>query len=206
MSSVTDASPGSAFRWGPLWGARPEDWALSEERQIPTYEAALRHVGLEPGQHVLDMGCGVGAFLPLVADHGAVPYGIEASEALIELLGRSRALRPRGDEADRTTVPAATSAGRAARPGSLPAGRPEDARGRRRARSRAGVRHHVDARVSGRAAARPRLARVAGLAVLAGPEREGELREAIVDGLASYRSADGSYRLSNEHRFLIARA
>jgi hypothetical protein len=47
---------------------------------------------------------------------------------------------------------------------------------------------------------------VAGLAVLAGPEREGELREAIVDGLASYRSADGSYRLSNEHRFLIARA
>ena len=41
---------GSAERWGPLWGARPADWALSEDQQIPTYEEALRRVGLEPGQ------------------------------------------------------------------------------------------------------------------------------------------------------------
>jgi SAM-dependent methyltransferase len=47
---------------------------------------------------------------------------------------------------------------------------------------------------------------VAGLAVLAGPEREDELRQAIVDGLALYRTADGAYRFSNEYRFLIASA
>jgi SAM-dependent methyltransferase len=33
---------------------------------------------------VLDIGCGVGAFLRLVAARGAEPFGIDASEALIE--------------------------------------------------------------------------------------------------------------------------
>jgi hypothetical protein len=47
---------------------------------------------------------------------------------------------------------------------------------------------------------------VAGLAVLAGPEREQELKIAIVDGLAPYRRADGSYRFSNEYHFMIASA
>jgi SAM-dependent methyltransferase len=47
---------------------------------------------------------------------------------------------------------------------------------------------------------------VAGLAVLVGPEREDELRSATLDGLAPFRTADGSYRLSNEYRFLIASA
>ena len=47
---------------------------------------------------------------------------------------------------------------------------------------------------------------VAGLAVIAGPEREQELKQAIVDGLAPYRQTDGSYRLSNEYHYLIARA
>ena len=47
---------------------------------------------------------------------------------------------------------------------------------------------------------------VAGLAVLAGPDREQELEEAIVEGLAPFRAADGSYRFSNEYQFLLARA
>jgi hypothetical protein len=47
---------------------------------------------------------------------------------------------------------------------------------------------------------------VAGLAVIVDPERESELRRAIVDGLAPYRAADGRYRLSNEYRFLVAHA
>ena len=47
---------------------------------------------------------------------------------------------------------------------------------------------------------------VAGLAVIAGPEREQELKQAIVDGLAPYRQTDGSYQLSNEYHYLIARA
>jgi hypothetical protein len=50
------------------------------------------------------------------------------------------------------------------------------------------------------------LVAVAGLAVLAGAEREQELKTAIVDGLAPYRNADGSYRLSNEFHYLIAHA
>ncbi len=77
----------SAERWGPLWGARPADWALSEDQQNPTYEAALRRVDLEPGQLVLDIGCGVGAFLRLVADRGARGFGLDASAALLELAG-----------------------------------------------------------------------------------------------------------------------
>jgi SAM-dependent methyltransferase len=76
-------SSGSAARWGPLWGARPDDWALSEEQQTPGYEEALRRVAVGPGQLVLDIGCGVGVFLGLVADRGAKPFGLDASEALI---------------------------------------------------------------------------------------------------------------------------
>lgn len=74
---------GSAARWGPLWGARPADWALSEDRQLPTYEAALARTGLEPGWLVLDVGCGAGSFLRLVAERGGRPSGLDASDALI---------------------------------------------------------------------------------------------------------------------------
>jgi SAM-dependent methyltransferase len=87
-SQPTDVS-GSAERWGPLWGARPADWALSEDQQTPTYEEALRRVDLKPGQLVLDVGCGVGTFLRVVADRGARPFGLDASEALLEV-ARSR--------------------------------------------------------------------------------------------------------------------
>src|SRR6266700_3822266 len=83
MSSQATASSGSATRWGPLWGARPVDWALSEDRLRPAYEAALARTGLAPGQRVLDIGCGAGAFLRLVAERGGVPHGLDASEALI---------------------------------------------------------------------------------------------------------------------------
>jgi hypothetical protein len=37
MATASSAVTGSASRWGPLWGARPADWALSEDRQLPTY-------------------------------------------------------------------------------------------------------------------------------------------------------------------------
>src|SRR5437763_3368078 len=87
MPSTTETTTitGSAKRWGPLWGARPADWALSEDQQIPTYEAALSRVDLKAGELVLDIGCGVGVFLRLVADRGARAYGLEASEALLEV-------------------------------------------------------------------------------------------------------------------------
>jgi SAM-dependent methyltransferase len=85
----TAAEPGSAKRWGPLWGARPGDWARSEEQQLPTYEEAIARVGVAPGQLVLDVGCGVGVFLALAAERGAKPHGVDASESLVAL-ARSR--------------------------------------------------------------------------------------------------------------------
>jgi SAM-dependent methyltransferase len=79
------AVTGSAERWGPLWGARPADWALSEDQQVPTYEEALARVALEPGQLVLDIGCGAGAFLRMVAARGAHAFGLDAAEALLDI-------------------------------------------------------------------------------------------------------------------------
>ena len=70
----TAATPGSATRWGPLWGARPADWAISEDQQVPIYEDALRQVGLEPGESVLDQPEAV---------------AIEAHD-LVEAIGRPR--------------------------------------------------------------------------------------------------------------------
>jgi SAM-dependent methyltransferase len=82
------AAPGAEEK-GRLWGARPGDWAATEEQQTPMYEAALARVGLRAGQRVLDVGCGTGVFLRLVADRGAHPCGLDAAAGLLEL-ARSR--------------------------------------------------------------------------------------------------------------------
>jgi SAM-dependent methyltransferase len=267
MSTEAPTGTGSASRWGPLWGARPADWALTEDRQRPTYEAALQRTGLDPGWRVLDVGCGVGAFLRLVADAGAAPHGIDASDALIMLaherlpeadlrVGEMAELPWEDDSFDLVTgfnsfffaddlVAALCEARRVARPGAqvviqvwgahercdleamkeiarpfLPP-RPADAPPDpdlsqpgllRELTAQADLAsedefdttwafEYPDAEALGRA-----LVAVAGLAVIAGPEREHELKQAIVDGLAPYRQPDGSYRLSNEYHYLIARA
>jgi SAM-dependent methyltransferase len=83
--SATKAASGSAEKWGPLWGARPRAWAEDEDQQVPTYEEAIRRVGVTAGQRVLDIGCGTGVFLRLVAERGALPFGVDASEALLEI-------------------------------------------------------------------------------------------------------------------------
>lgn len=261
------ALSGSAERWGPLWGARPADWVLSEDQQMPTYEEALRRVGLEPGSRVLDIGCGAGAFLRLVAERGATPHGIDASESLIAFarrrlpaadlrVGEMERLPWEDDTFHLVTgfnsfffandlVAALREAGRVAKAGApvvvqvwgvhercdleamkqvarpfLPP-RPPDAPPDpdlsrpgllRDLAARAGLSpesefdttwafEYPDADTLARA-----LVAVAGLALLAGPGREQELKSAIVDGLAPYRRPDGSYRLSNEYRYLVARA
>jgi SAM-dependent methyltransferase len=84
MQPTTSVS-GSAERWGPLWGERPGDWAAFEQQQAPAYEEAIRRVGVQAGQRVLDIGCGAGVFLRLAAQYGAEVCGIDASEALLAL-------------------------------------------------------------------------------------------------------------------------
>jgi SAM-dependent methyltransferase len=267
LQTASSPTTSSASRWGPLWGARPADWALSEDRQLPTYEAALERTGLEPGWHVLDIGCGAGAFLRLASVRGAIPFGIDASEALIAFartrlpeadlrVGEMEDLPWQDDSFDLVTgfnsfffandmVTALREAGRVAKPGAsvviqvwgahehcdleamkqiarpfLPP-RPADAPpdpdlsqpGALEALATgagltpeaefdtAWTLEYPDAETLGRA-----MVAVAGLAVLAGPQREHELETAIVEGLAPYRAPGGSYRLSNEFHYLIARA
>jgi hypothetical protein len=60
---------------------------------------------------------------------------------------------------------------------------------------------YPDAETLGRALMAP-----AGIAVLVGPEREEEVRNAIIEGLARFRTEQGTYHLENEFRCLIARA
>jgi SAM-dependent methyltransferase len=266
MASATHVQ-GSAERWGPLWGARPADWAVSEDLQVPTYEAALARVGIETGDKVLDVGCGVGAFLLLVAERGGEPHGIDASESLVAFardrlpnadlrVGEMEALPWDDDTFDLVTgfnafffandmVAALREAGRVAKPGApiviqvwgahencdleamkelarpfFPP-RPPDAPPDPDLSQpgllellaiQAGLTpdtefdstwpfEYLDEETLGRA-----MVAVAGLAVIVGPERESELRRAIVDGLAAYRHSDGSYRLSNEYHYLLARA
>ena len=261
------AVTGSAERWGPLWGARPDDWALSEDQQLPTYEEALNRVGLEPGQLVLDIGCGVGAFLRLVVARGARAYGLDASAALLDLarrrvpdaqlrVGDMESLPYDGDMFDlvcgftafffaNDIVVAVREAGRVAKPGApvvigvwgpheendleamkeivrpfLPA-RPANAPSEPDY-SQPGVLEDIAARAGlepesafdttwfyefpDEATVRRALVAPAGIAVLAGPEREEQLKDAIVNGLATYRAPDGSYRLRNTFHSLIARA
>jgi SAM-dependent methyltransferase len=267
MGNCSLAGRGSASRWGSLWGARPGDWALTEDMQRPTYEAALQRTGLEPGWRVLDIGCAAGAFLRLVAAGSAQPHGIDASDALIAFarerlpeadlrVGEMEELPWADDCFDLVTgfnsfffandmVAALREAGRVSkrgapvviqvwgahercdleamkqvarpffppRPPDAPADRDLSTPGLlRELATKAGLTpgeefdvtwsfEYPDADTLGRA-----LIAVAGLAVIAGPERQEELKAAILDGLSPYRKQDGSYRLSNEYHFLIAHA
>jgi SAM-dependent methyltransferase len=266
MDAATQAR-GSAERWGPLWGARADDWALSEEQQVPGYEAALERLGPLAGRRVLDVGCGAGVFLRLAADRDAEAFGVDASETLVAL-ARRRVPEAEIRVGDMESLPydddsfgivtgftsfffandmvgALREAGRVATPGGAiviqvwgahercsleamkeiarpffpprPADAPPDPdlsepgalEGLAVAAGLAPLAtftssfayRYPDEETLGRALVAP-----GGVAVVVGPGREDEIGAAIVAGLASYRTADGSYRLENEFRYLLARA
>jgi SAM-dependent methyltransferase len=83
--AATTSPAGSAERWGPLWGVWADDWAATEEQQLPTYEEGIRRLGIAAGQRVLEVGCGSGVFLRAAADRGAEVVGVDASEQLVAL-------------------------------------------------------------------------------------------------------------------------
>ncbi len=70
-----------------LWQRLPEDLTP------PEFERRRRHLldEVRPGDRVLDLGCGDGAFTAAVAQAGATPVGIEVARAA---LGRARTRHP----------------------------------------------------------------------------------------------------------------
>jgi SAM-dependent methyltransferase len=82
-------APGSALRWGSLFGARAVAWAETWEGPTgwgtPVYEHVLDRMQIGAGTSVLDCGCGAGRFARMVADRGATVAGIDASEELIAI-------------------------------------------------------------------------------------------------------------------------
>jgi SAM-dependent methyltransferase len=267
-SALKSENRGSAGRWGPLWGARADDWARSEDQHRPAYEEALTRVRLQPGQRVLDVGCGAGVFLQVVAARGAEPFGIDASESLVALarmrvpdadvrVGDMQFLPYGDDRFDLVTgftsfffaedlVAALREAGRVAVSGApvviqvwgrpercdleamkqiarpfLPSSPPTDEQDRpplwkpgvlEEIATEAGLTpteafdfsfpyEYPDADMLGRLLLAP-----AGLATLVGPEHEEAVRAQIVEALAAHRTAQGTYRLDNEYRYLVATA
>jgi len=216
---------------------------------------------------VLDLGCGAGAFLRLVAERGARPFGLDASAVLLDVarervpdaelrVGEMEALPYEDDTFDlvcgfnsfffaNDIVAAVREAGRVAKPGApvviqvwgphdrndlevmkqiarpfLPP-RPADAPLEpdysppgvlEEIAARAGLEPEQASDVSwayefpDEATVRRALVAPAGLALLVGHDREEQFKDALVEGLARYRTPAGGYRLQNTFHYLIARA
>jgi SAM-dependent methyltransferase len=262
----TTAATSSAEQWGPRWGSRPKDWAASEEQQLPTYEEAVRRVGIGAGVRVLEVGCGSGVFLRAAADCGAAVFGLDASPALLDL-ARDRVpeadLRagdlqflPYEDDAFDVVagfnafffaddmVAALREAGRVAKPGGAVVIQVWGAHGRCDLDAIKPIVRPLFPGYDPGAPAPPDLAEpgalegiaaaagltptvaydvrwayvyedddallrgmlsAGGVGDAAGP-REGEIAAALLEALAPFRAADGTYRLENEWHTLLATA
>jgi SAM-dependent methyltransferase len=85
MNREAQTVSSTAQREGELWGARARLWGRQEDRQLPTYDEAIRQLDPLTDKRVLDVGCGAGAFLRLAADRGAEVCGLDASENLLRV-------------------------------------------------------------------------------------------------------------------------
>ena len=264
--AATDAVETKAELWGQLWGMRADEWALTEEQQLPTYEAAIDRLGIGDGHRVLEVGCGSGVFLRAAADRGAAATGIDSSARVVGL-PRARvpvAVSAVGDLQElpyqdhafdvvagfnsfffaADMVAALREAGRVAKPGGevviqvwgrhgtcdldaikpivrpfFPGADPNAPPPPDLAEpglleelaSAAGLtpREAFDvswAYVYDDQDALTRSLLAAGGVGAAAGEREAEVRAALIDVLAPYRTADGGYRLGNAWHFLVATA
>lgn len=92
---ATEDRPGSAAVHGRLWGARARDWAdLQEDQCRPEYEVVFARLGLGAGTRYCDIGCAAGVAAQVAAQRGALVWGLDAAEGLIEI---ARARVPSGD-------------------------------------------------------------------------------------------------------------
>ena len=65
------------------WGRRAVDFAaLSEPANCREYVALHEHLGVGPGDRLLDVACGAGLAVELATRRGAVCAGIDASPRL----------------------------------------------------------------------------------------------------------------------------
>ena len=81
---------GSGAVQGALWGSAAEDWAsLMEPQGRPLFDAVLARGRFTPGTRVLDVGCGSGAFVRLIAARGCDVTGVDASEQLLSVARRT---------------------------------------------------------------------------------------------------------------------
>ena len=86
---------GSADVQGPLWGAEAEKWSrIQEPHHRPLFAAMLTAAGIEPGMHVLDVGCGGGFSSRLAIEHGARVTGLDAAKGMIDY---ARSAVPEGE-------------------------------------------------------------------------------------------------------------
>jgi SAM-dependent methyltransferase len=264
--TATDAVETKAELWGRLWGTRADEWALTEEQQLPTYEAAIDRLGIGPGHRVLEVGCGSGVFLRAAADQGAAVTGIDSSERLVGLararvpeaeveVGDLQELPYEGDAFDVVAgfnsfffaadmVAALREAGRVAKPGGevviqvwgrhgtcdldaikpimrpfFPGADPNAPPPPDLAEpglleelaSAAGLSPREAFDISwayvydDEDALTRSLLSAGGVGAVAG-EREADVRTALVDVLAPYRTVGGGYRLENRWHFLVATA